>query len=268
MEKTTVKASVSMGASVSPKSLMPDDIESAYRVAQSLADSQFIPTAFRGKMPDVFAAIVMGMEIGLPPMRALQSIAVVNGRPSVWGDTQLALVRSSGELESFSEYYEGTEYNDDFKAVCRLRRKGEAEDTIEAFSVADAKKATLWGKTGPWTTNPKRMLRYRCRAFALRDKFPDVLLGITHTREELEDIAPIKDVTPSDAAQEVQKMFQTSEQPKAKPGRKKKDGDPRLVPGFLNKDDEEIDLIINGEDEEEPVLFAMDDGFPGDSALN
>ena len=70
------------------------------------------------------------------------------------------------------------------------------EKTIRYFSVANAKTARLWGKQGPWTQYPERMLAQRARGFALRDAFPDALKGII-TREEAEDI-PVKpkNITP------------------------------------------------------------------------
>jgi hypothetical protein len=46
------------------------------------------------------------MELGFMPMQALQSIAVVNGRPSVWGDGFLALIMSSPLYLDHDEYYE------------------------------------------------------------------------------------------------------------------------------------------------------------------
>jgi hypothetical protein len=58
-----------------------------------------------------------------------------------------------------------------------------------SFSVADAKKASLWGKAGPWSNYPKRMLQMRARSWALRDAFPDVLRGIG-IKEEQHDIPP------------------------------------------------------------------------------
>ena len=54
----------------------------------------------------IVIAIEMGMEVGLTPLCALQNIAVINGRPSIWGDAQLAIVRGTGELEAFEEWYE------------------------------------------------------------------------------------------------------------------------------------------------------------------
>jgi len=71
-------------------------------------------------------------------------------------------------------------------AVCQAKRRGYAKPTIATFSVADAKKAGLWGKSGPWQQYPKRMLQLRARGFALRDAFPDVLRGLV-TAEEAQD---------------------------------------------------------------------------------
>jgi hypothetical protein len=47
----------------------------------------------------VMVAILHGLEVGLTPMNALQSIAVINGRPTIWGDGAVGLIRASGLLE-------------------------------------------------------------------------------------------------------------------------------------------------------------------------
>jgi hypothetical protein len=133
----------------------------------------------------------MGAEVGLPPMASLQNIAVINGRPSLWGDAQLAVVRGTGELEEFDEW---TEVNgkrqarppkvatDDTTAVCRVKLKG-YPPREGSFSVADAKTANLWSKEGPWKQYPFRMLQMRARAFVLRDMFGDALRGMRSTEE-------------------------------------------------------------------------------------
>lgn len=79
--------------------------------------------------------------------------------------------------------------DDRTRAICTVWRKGQAEPTTRTFSIADAKRAKLWGKPGPWTEYPARMLQMRARSFALRDAFPDVLKGL-RTVEELQDIPP------------------------------------------------------------------------------
>lgn len=168
--------------------LVPATLRDALELADRLAASAFAPRDFRNKPGDVFAAIQFGAELGLLPLQALQSIAVVNGRPALYGDGALAVVESSGLLADIEETFTGS--GDDYAAVCRVRRVGRAWHE-RRFSVADAKIARLWGKEGPWRTNPGRMLQMRARAFALRDRFADVLRGFG-IREELLDIEPLE----------------------------------------------------------------------------
>jgi hypothetical protein len=199
IQKTPPKPQISTSGYGGSKSLQLGNIEEIYRAAQAFSKTSFVPQCYRGKPDDAFAALTLGMEVGLPPMRSLQSIAVVNGTPCIYGDAQLALVKASGQLIHFKEYYEGSEGEDDFTAICELQREGDTDVTVEKFSVRDAKNAKLWGKTGTWQTHPKRMLRYKARAFALRDKFADILLGLTHSVEEMQG-ENMKDVTPSKTA--------------------------------------------------------------------
>jgi len=125
-------------------------------------------------------AVQMGSELGLAPMQAIQNIAVINGRPSVWGDAMLALVKASPVCDDVIETFEGE--GDSLVAICVAKRKGKAP--VESrFSVDDAKAAGLWGKSGPWQQYRRRMLQMRARGFALRDAFPDVLKGLISAEE-------------------------------------------------------------------------------------
>ena len=53
--------------------------------------------------------------------------------------------------------------------------------------MGDAKKAGLWGKQGPWSQYPNRMLLMRARTYAYRDCFPDRMRGML-TAEEAHDM--------------------------------------------------------------------------------
>jgi hypothetical protein len=181
-----------------PTPVLPTDLPSAYQLAKYIAASGLAPRDIK-TAEAIFTAIQLGAEVGLTPMASLQNIAVVNGRPTIWGDAQLGLVRASGLLIKFSETYEGTYGEDGFKAVCKAGRINEDEITINEFSIADAKQAGLWGKDGPWKTNPKRMLKMRARAFTLRDKFTDILKGLYAT-EELQGVKMVEDQNASVAA--------------------------------------------------------------------
>lgn len=169
-------------------SLAPRNFEEAVRFAKMLADSDLAPKDFKGKPANVMIALQMGSEVGLSPMAAIQNIAVINGRPSIWGDSALALVIAHRDYENHKEYYQGN--GDDKIAIMELKRKGHDTHVVK-FSVADAKKARLWGKEGPWSNFPDRMLQQRARGFALRDKFADALRGL-NIREEVEDFQIIE----------------------------------------------------------------------------
>lgn len=171
--------------------LNPASLSEALEMAKILADSSIVPKDFMGKPGNVLVAIQWGAEIGLAPLQAMQSIAVINGRPSIWGDAMLALVQASGMLESISE----TLSDDAQVATCTIRRRGQAQAVVRDFSVEDAKKAGLWNKQGPWQQYPKRMMQMRARGFALRDAFADVLRGVA-IAEEVRDTPVMRDVTP------------------------------------------------------------------------
>lgn len=129
--------------------------------------------------------IAFGMPMGMDPLAAIQNIAVINGMPCVWGDALTGLVMGSGLVQDMK-----TEYLPDIKDCKGVRftvwRKGIKEPFVGMFSETMAKQAGLWGKQGPWTQYPVRMMLNRARAFALRDGFPDVLKGIKVAEEVLD----------------------------------------------------------------------------------
>ncbi len=164
--------------------LAPANIGEAMKFSELLAGSDMVPRDFKGKPANVLVAIQWGYEVGLGPLQALQNIAVINGRPSIWGDAALALVRAHPACQAVSEGVEGD--GDARHGWCEVTRRGEAPQR-RTFSVADAKKAGLWGKSGPWQQYPDRMLQLRARGFAVRDVFPDALRGVI-TAEEAQDM--------------------------------------------------------------------------------
>ncbi len=171
--------------------------DDAFRFAAMVAKSDFAPKDFRGKPESCLLAIQHGSEIGLSPMQSLQNIACINGRPAIWGDAALAVAMASPVCEYVREQIDGD--GEAMVATCEAKRRGYEKPTVARFSVADAKKAGLWGKSGPWTQYPRRMLQLRARGFALRDAFPDVLKGLV-TAEEAQDYPqpePVREPTPS-----------------------------------------------------------------------
>ena len=166
-----------------PQAIVPQSMEDCYRLATAVCEAGMAPKGL-DTPAKAMVAMMHGLEVGLTPMAALQRIALVNGRPTIWGDGAVGLVRGSGLCVWIREDITGA--GDAQTATCESQRKGEPEPIKRTFSVADAKKAGLWGKSGPWQQFPNRMLAMRARAFCLRDGFADVLGGL-YLKEELDN---------------------------------------------------------------------------------
>jgi hypothetical protein len=170
----------------------PQTLTEAIALSKLIANSELAPKDFKGKPANVLIAMQMGAEVGLAPMAALQNIAVINGRPSLWGDGALAVVMSHPDYDYHKETMVGE--GDNRIAVFEIKRKGH-EVAISKFSVAEAKQAGLWKKEGTWQTYPERMLKMRARGFGMRDKFPDALRGMAIAEEAMDipqDTSPAK----------------------------------------------------------------------------
>ena len=191
------RAPVSSG----PRGLELNSLEEMWRFAQYASKSGLCPKGVE-TAEAVFIAIQMGAELGLTPMASLQGVAVINGRPSVWGDAMLAVCRSQGIFDeaAFVETLTGT--GDAMTATCTVRRKPHGNPVTHEFTVARAKKAGLWGKSGPWTQYPERMLQMRARAFALRDTFTDVLRGFK-CAEEMDETIDVESAPATNPAQDL-----------------------------------------------------------------
>lgn len=168
-------------------SLAPRNFDEAMRFADMIADSKFCPKEFVGRPGDVLCAIQFAVEVGLSPMQGLQNIAVINGKPSLYGDAALAVVKSHPSFISIVERdaSEAATKGGECRIVVR-NGDGTHTEVVRAFSIADATKAGLVGKSGPWSQYPGRMYQMRARAWAMRDALPEALKGIM-IREEVED---------------------------------------------------------------------------------
>lgn len=174
---------VPLKAGGSVAAIIPRTVEEVFRLATAISKSGLAPKGM-SSVVQCTVAIMTGAELGLPPMQSVQRIAVINGRPCVWGDAIPALLLSRG--------FRMQEDVADECATCTITRP-DGQTVTRQFSKADAMKAGLWGKSGPWQQYPSRMLQMRARGFASRDGAADVLAGL-YIAEEAADII---DVTPA-----------------------------------------------------------------------
>ena len=158
--------------------LSPQNLNEAKGLADMFASTELVPKDYRNKPNECLVAMMLGNEIGLNPMQALQNIAVINGRPSIWGDAMLALVQNHPLYEWHKEEFDEATMT----ATFTIKRKGSPVSHIESFSMADAQTAGLSGSQ-TYKKYPKRMLQMRARGFGLRNQFSDALCGLISAEE-------------------------------------------------------------------------------------
>lgn len=177
--------------------LEPKDSGEEWRVAQLMLDSQALPQVFKN-VPQVIVATQFLKEHKIPVFSGIRQVTIINGALCIWGDLPKALCDRSGLLIDFEEFLFDKEYRpisfdnknldaEVFGALCKVERKDRSA-LIRTFTVAQAKLAGLLGKN-VWRVYPNRMLQMRARSIALKDCFPDILMGTSIAEYDF-DILP------------------------------------------------------------------------------
>lgn len=152
---------------------------SAWKLAEKIAGTDFVPPALRGKPEAVLACILAGHEAGVSPLQALSKIHVIEGRPAMSSELMRALVLQHGHELVYPEL-------STTRVIAEGRRRGTERWTRVEWTMDDARRGGLDGKQN-WRKWPRAMLTARATAELCRMIFPDVLAGISYTIEELTD---------------------------------------------------------------------------------
>lgn len=143
-----------------------------------LAPSTILPTAYRGNAANAFVAAETGAALGLEPLQALASIAVINGRATLSSDLMAAVIRRAGHtlriVENSPESVTATLIRSDDKGF---------EFTV-TWDKEKAVKAGLWGQRGPWSQYPTQMLRARAITEVARQGASEALMGMIYAPED------------------------------------------------------------------------------------
>ena len=166
----------------------PESLSELMRYAEFVVAAECVPKGRKGKLPhpaDIVVAVQMGATVGLNCGQSLQNICVINGHANIWGDALIALCLAHPDcIDILEDDLKTIEENG--SATCIAKRNGRQDKTC-TYTIADAKRANLWGKAGVWTANPYRMLQMRARGFACRDQFPDAIRGLGITEISMGD---------------------------------------------------------------------------------
>lgn len=167
----------------------------AHTLVSPLVDTPFVPDAYRPKVDprataeekaaarnlavaNATAAVLQGITLGLDPLTALQQIYIIHGRPGMYAEAMVALVKAHGH-----EVWE--EDISDSRAVVCGRRRGETHIHRVTITMDQAKKAG-WTSNQAYTKTPQDMLYARAAGRACKRTAPEVLLGIASV-EEIQD---------------------------------------------------------------------------------
>lgn len=150
------------------------------QVCKMLRESGFCPVAYKTDAA-VFAAVTYGQEIGFSPMQAIQSIDVIQGKPTLSAQGMKALVLSKGGK------IRDLEWSD---KICTLEGDREGFKQTASFSMQDAQQMGLLSKDN-WRRMPKLMLYARAVSILCRNLWADYLKGFYST-EEMRDSTNIQ----------------------------------------------------------------------------
>lgn len=237
--------------------IIPQSIEEVFRVSKGVVQSGLAPDALvKGKNPEeaamaVAVAIMSGAELGLKPMVALRSFTVINGRPALFGDGLINVIRQSGRAAYLRTGCE--ERDGKLVGWCEAKRSDTEEEKRVEFSQVDAIRAGLWQTGGqtPWAKYPQRMLAWRAAGWCLRELFGDVLGGI---RDEFE-------------AEEIQVEQQQIMAPPPPADEPVEDAtDMEAEPLNVDKFIDDLDAALLAADSEE-TLMEVWDGFDVEATL-
>lgn len=161
-----------------PKPEMPTVSEFGVmkETASMLVKTGFLPAAI--KTPEQAIAIILtGRELGIGTMAALNTINVIQGKPTVSPQLMLALIERSGQLADIQ-----IEPHDGGAIRCTMKRKGRSPHT-EYFGDTEAQAMQLAGKDN-YKKQKTTMYRWRAVAACARVVFPDVITGL-YTPDEM-----------------------------------------------------------------------------------
>lgn len=176
-----------------------DGMRDVMNMARHYCRANMVPRGLDGRNQAetesrVAVAIEFGIGLGFTPLQSLSAVCIVNNRPCLYGDSLMSLVVRHKAYGGHKAEWTG----EGEKRVCTFTIfrliAGESKPYSVSFSYADAKRAGLLGKPGPWSLYPDRMVFCRARAFALRDSFPDALNG-AGLIEEQESVDNSEEIT-------------------------------------------------------------------------
>ena len=176
------------------------------RQAIALSKSTIIPKGYQGNLSNVMVALELSNRIGSSPLAVMQSLDVINGKPSWSGQFIISILNSCKRFKSLRYKKVGKEGAASYGIVATAISL-EDNELLEGVPVTwEMVNAEGWAKKpgSKWKTMPELMFRYRAATFFGRLYAPDLLNGMSIEGEE-EDISSV--IESGDKWQELEKKW-------------------------------------------------------------
>lgn len=166
-----------------------ESFELIQRVSKAFAQSDLVPNAYRGNLPNCMIAIDMAQRIGANPLMVMQNLYIVHGTPGWSSKFLIATVNTCGRYSAMRYEWKGTPSNKDFGCRAWAIERETGEKLFGVWVTWEMVRAEGWDtKNGSkWKTMPDQMFVYRAAAFWTRAYAPELSMGL-QTAEELGDV--------------------------------------------------------------------------------
>ena len=190
--------------------LSPENANNAKQMAITLSKSKMVPYALAGKPEDIFAIMLLGHELGIQAMTAIQNISVVQGKPTVSPQMMLGMI-----YRALPEAVISTKIDEDKKIVTVYAARSDRHKKYGYTATWTQTKAAAMGLTGKdnYKKQLVNMLKWRATAEACRVVFADVILGL-YMPMEFQDVEGKELPEPKTVEQELDESHPIPEEHK------------------------------------------------------
>lgn len=219
VQLATLRQNAAYNASVAGQ--MQRQFETYQRIAVPLAESDFVPAAYKGKVGNCVIAVEMAARLNVLPLTVMQNLCVVNGTPTWKAKFLIGCVNSCGryttldyrisidgkvgdvKFKTWEKGRDGKNHEvlkpferpqlDNLVCVAYATEKATGKELVSTpVSIRMAIEEGWYMKSGSkWPTMPEQMLRYRAASFWVSAYAPEMAMGL-RTEEEQRDIVDVE----------------------------------------------------------------------------
>lgn len=174
-----------------------DTLRVARNFAQDLAKSTMIPLQYQNNYANCLVALEYANRTGQSPLQVMQSLNVIQGRPSWDSKALIGMINTSGKYDHDLRFTYGKDEKGEIVSCFAWTRKD--GDIVEGipYTMDKAKKEGLLNKNNSfWNKDHVLMLTYRAVSRFASINCPEITLGL-YTTEEVRDFEPTTKVKAS-----------------------------------------------------------------------